>query len=532
MLEHSLAGSVWTAISRMTGLARGMTVAAVLGATYLGNTYQAINSLPNLIYYQLLSGSLFASLLVPALVPYADRGDAERVRSLVGGFLGVLVAAGLVMSGVLLVAGRSVLRLLVLGVGNATVATSQTRVGWLLLLMFLPQILLYIVAGTGAAVMNAHGRFALAAGAPAVESVGIIGLMAAAAVVFGTGTALGDLPTAELLMLGIGTTSAVALHAAFQWAGARRVGVALVPRAGWSDPEVRKLVASIVPTLGYTSLAALQILAVLVVANRIPGGLVAFQLALNFFYLPTAIVTWPVARALLPRLSRRTHDGDDPAFATELARGVALVSFLTVPIAVAYFALAFPIARAVAFGQLGTVGGERMVALSLASLATAVVGEGWFVLGTYAFFARRDPRSALVSMAVRVVVSLAVMAVAWRMRGPGVLVMLGVALSAGSLAGAAHMAVRLRARLPRPDPFLLRSIGRTGAGSVMVVPAYLTAVALGRLPRSQLSEVLIVFAAAVVGAGAFIALQAAWHAPELGLVKNALFRFRTRGRRK
>ena len=64
LVRNSLTGSVWTLISRMTGLVRIVVVGAVLGATYLGNTYQAINSLPNLIYYQLLAGSLFAVPLV------------------------------------------------------------------------------------------------------------------------------------------------------------------------------------------------------------------------------------------------------------------------------------------------------------------------------------------------------------------------------------------------------------------------------------------------------------------------------------
>jgi putative peptidoglycan lipid II flippase len=59
LVRNSLIGSAWTLISRITGLVRVVVIGAVLGATYLGNTYQAINALPNLVYYQLLAGSLF-----------------------------------------------------------------------------------------------------------------------------------------------------------------------------------------------------------------------------------------------------------------------------------------------------------------------------------------------------------------------------------------------------------------------------------------------------------------------------------------
>ncbi|MFN2589480.1 MAG: murein biosynthesis integral membrane protein MurJ [Actinomycetota bacterium] len=518
-------------MSRMTGLARSMVVAAVLGATYLGNTYQAINALPNLVYYQLLAGSLFASLLVPPLVPYADAGDRQGARRLVGGFLGVLVAGGLVLSAVVLVAGRPLLELLALAASNPTIAAAQVRVGWFLLLMFVPQILLYVVAGTGAAVMNAHGRFALAAGAPTVESVGIIAVMAAAAVLFGTGTAIDALPMPQLVLLGVGTTASVALHAAFEWLGARSAGVTMVPRRGWRDPEVQRVVRRVLPTLGYTALAAVQILAILVLANRVSGGLVAFQLALSFFYLPSAIVTWPIARALLPRLARRHHAADDAGFSSELTRGLALASFVTVPIAVAYAALAQPIARAVAFGELGTPTGERMVAWSLAALSVAVVGESWFVLGTYAHFARNDPRSAFMSMAVRVSVSVALMVLAWPIRGPGVLVVLGTAFSAGSVAGTLHMWARLQRTVRVSHASTVRSVGRTvAAAALMIGPAFLTARALGALPRTQLSEVITVAAAAVVGIAVFVGAHALLHGPELGWLRGAVARGTGRSR--
>ena len=50
----------------------------------------------------------------------------------------------------------------------------QVEVGRLLIIMFIPQIFCYGIVGTATAVMNSRQRFALAAGAPAVENVGTI----------------------------------------------------------------------------------------------------------------------------------------------------------------------------------------------------------------------------------------------------------------------------------------------------------------------------------------------------------------------
>ena len=85
----SLSVAIWTMVSRFTGVLRGVVVAAVLGATYFANTYQFTNSLPNLIFYGLLAGALFSSILVPALVPHVDSGDAEAATRTAGGLLGV-----------------------------------------------------------------------------------------------------------------------------------------------------------------------------------------------------------------------------------------------------------------------------------------------------------------------------------------------------------------------------------------------------------------------------------------------------------
>jgi murein biosynthesis integral membrane protein MurJ len=528
VMRNSIAGSIWTAVSRLTGLVKVLAVGGVLGATYLGNTYQAVNSLPNLIYYQLLAGSLFSSLLVPPLVRHIDLGHRREARRFVSGFLGSVLVLAAVASVVLVALGPVVMHLLTLGVADRATAAAQRHVGWLLLVMFVPQISLYLIAGTGAAVMNAYGRFALAAAAPALESLGMIAVLISVGVIFGTGIGIMNVSGHLLLLLGLGTTAAVALHAACQWWGARAFGLAMIPRAAWHDPEVRRTLRRIVPTLGFTGLAAFEIFATMVVANKVAGGNVAFQLALNFFFLPMAVVTWPMARALLPQLARLYHAGDHRRFRDELMRAVTVASFVTVPITVAYLGLSGPLAHVLAFGQLTRGSGPQLMALSLISLAPGIVGETWFTLGTYAFYARGDVRSPLRSMAVRVAVFLTLITLAWRAEGPAVLIMLGLAYSLGTATGTLHMGWRLRSRLPRTEFSLFRPLARTVVASfVMIVPAYFTTLALSGLPPTRLVQLATMSATAIVGIAVFLGVQAVWRAPELGLLKSALVRERS-----
>jgi putative peptidoglycan lipid II flippase len=523
VVGNTLAGSVWTVVSRLAGLAKIVAVGAVLGATYLANTYQAINSIPNLVYYQLLAGSLFASLLVPPLMQYTDAGDRRGAQRLVQGFLGALIGMALLASAALLALGPLIVRLFSLGVSDPQTAGAQAHIGWLFLLMFVPQILLYVVAGTGAAAMNAYGRFALAAGAPALESLGMVAVLAIAAAAYGTAITVTNVSTSELILLGLGTTAAVALHAGLQWWGAKRSKVTLVPGPGWKDPEVRQVIRRIVPTLAYTGMAVTQIFAVLVVANRLAGGLVAFQLALNFFYLPTAVLTWPLARALLPQLARLHNTGDNRGFRDELIRGVRMASFVTVPIALGYMALAFPLARAIALGQLQNGGGPHLMAVSLTMLGPAVIGETWFILGTYDFYARQDARSPLLSMAVRVGTTIALMSVAWLMRGTAVLIMLGLALSVGSLAGGLHVGWRLRTGLPRGEFLFARAVAKTVAASaLMALPAYVIGRLVSGLGTARITQFGALAGAALVGLVTYGVIQTLWRAPELAWLKSGV----------
>ena len=172
-------------------------------------------------------------------------------------------------------------------------------------------------------------------------------------------------------------------------------------------------------------LVAIQILTLLVMANRLAGGVVAFQIALNFYYLAIAVGATPVALSLLPRLARMHLAGDRAAFKDTLVRGLALGFFVTIPAALGYLALAQPLARAISFGRLDSATGVTLVAFSIAALSLAVVGQTAFMIATYASYAMKDTRSPLISMLVQASVCLALATASLLVHGATVLLVLG-----------------------------------------------------------------------------------------------------------
>lgn len=523
----SMTVAVWTMVSRVTGLLRFAVVGAVLGPTFFGNTYQFTNSLPNLVYYGFLAGSLFPSLLVPALVRHIDAGDRRASERIAGGFLGVTLIALLPVIPLAVFLGPLALKIAALG-GPHAVGAAQVHVGRLLILMFIPQMFCYGVIGTATAVMNARRRFALAAGAPAVENVGTIAVLLATAALYGTSRSLANVPAGELLLLGLGSTGAVGLHAATQWWGARRAGVLLLPRLGWRDNEVRVVIRRAVPALGQAGLAAVQTLALLTAANRVPGGVVTFQIALNFYYLANNLGTTPVALSLLPRLARMHLDDDKTAFRDTLVRGLALGYFVTIPAAAGYLVLAVPLARAMSFGRLDSPAGVTMIASALAPLSLAVIAQSAFQIVMYASYARKDTRSPLWSMTLQAVVCLGLVSLVPVVHGPALLLLLGGALSASVTVAAIHLTVRVWRRLGPPGTErLIPSVARFVVGSaVMAGPAWITATVVADHFDRPFGPRVGVIAGAAVGAAVFLAIEALWRAPEVGWLIGGLAHMR------
>lgn len=502
-----------TLVSRATGFARGLVIAAVLGPTFFGNLFVAANTLPNLVF-ELVIGSVVVSLLVPPLVAHLDHDDPAAARRLARGALGVAVVvfAGL---GVAVVAlGPFVVRLLGLGITDAAVVADQVRVGWLLLALVVPQALLYGIIGISSAAQNAQGRFFLPTAAPIAENLVTIAVFLGFALRWGTTVDLDTVGTDQVLFLGLGATAAVALHAAIQWWGAMRVGLLLVPTPGWRDPEVRAMVRLATASFGYAGLNTARYLMALVAAGSIPGGAVAYQLALNFRDLPNSVSSRPLALASQPELSRLAGAGDWPAFGELYRRSVRWAVFLLAPAQAALVALALPISHAVTFGGMDSATGHTLLVAALATMPLGIVADGVFVLATSASYAHRDAAAPFRAMAIRAGLTAVGVGLALALHGPAVIVALGLSIAAadvvaGVILGRRPARIDGRRALARPLAVLVGCAAAAG-----VAGAGLATLLWGQLDRSRPLLVVLTGAAAIVVTLAYLAGALALRQPE------------------
>lgn len=458
--------------SRLTGFGRIATAAAVLGPTFFGNLFQTTAVLPSTLY-GLLMGSLVQALLVPPLVQRINQGDPSNVRRFTRDILGLMSTVLFGMGLLILLLSPVILRMITSAVTDPVLRDEEIQLGLPLLAMMTPQLMLYGVAGAGLAVQQVHGRFALAAIAPAVENVVTIAVLIGVALMFGTGVDTKDVHTGQLWLLGLGTTAAVALHAAVQWYGAYRVGVKLMPGFRWRDPDLQGILRKGGASIGYTGFYWAAFLTMLILAGGVPGGVVALQIGANFCGVAVALTATPLASALLPRLSASYHRRDEAAFRSIYQDGLRLTLIAAVPAGLILLTMPQALAGAAAFGSMAGSGSVVLVAACIGSLGLGVIGESSLVLTTSAFYARHDAGQPLRAMALRFMIA-ALGALLTRLLSQSAITLLaglGMSLAAANLAAGLYLQRRLRQALPRDVPTGSGLLGALGISAISLIPA-------------------------------------------------------------
>jgi putative peptidoglycan lipid II flippase len=410
-LARSTAGqTVLIAVSRVTGFARIVVVAAVLGTTFLGNTYQSANTIPNIVFELFAAGALQA-VLVPSLVRRLDQRDHERAERLAGSVLGHTAVGLAVLALVGAVAAPWIMALLVSGVDDPAVRNDQVELGTIFLLVFLPQIIVYDVGVVATAALHARGRFALPAIAPAVNNLVVI----AAYVTFwymrnGEEPSL-DLSAPEIAVLAGGTSLGVVAFCAVPVIGAARSGFRIWPNLDRSDPDLRSLAGHGAWAGLYLAMTQVLLAAVLLVANRVEGGVVAYQVGFTFFLLPHALFALPVLTTLFPTASRQAQARAWTASSSTIRRGTTAIALFVLPSAAALATLSEPLASIALFGNVDAQG-AAMVADVIVGFAPGLIGYALFYFFTRMLYATDDTRTPTIVHAVVVAVGVSAMVLA------------------------------------------------------------------------------------------------------------------------
>lgn len=521
LARGAAATTVATAVSRITGFVRVVVVAGAMGTTFLANTYQTANTAPNVVF-ELVAAGVLTSVFVPTFVDYVVRGAREEGWSAANALTSVALVGLMVLSLLLAFGAPLVMRALTLGVDNEQLRTEEIALGSTFLRLFAPQIVFYGVGMIMTGALHAHRRFVLPAVGPIFNNAVVILVYLTYALMRGDRPPSVDgITTAETWVLGAGTT-----------VGVVAMTVCLVPqlrRLGWkfrfsfdtAHPAVRRGARLGVWALGYAGGYQAGLIVVLMLANRVEGGVAAYQWAYTFFYLPHALFGVPIFNVLFTAMSEHAARDEVQGAVARLREGLAMLAFILIPIAGALLVTAELLAQVTLRYGVMTQEGSDLVGRVIQAFALGLPSYSAFLVFTRAFYAIGDTRTPAIINVVTVALSSAAGASLFLLAEPGWEVP-GLALghSVGFLLGTVVMAGSFGRRAGevgdiRLATSLIRSL-LVGAVAVAVM-----LVVVGSIETTSNAAALAALSVtALAGAMVYLAGMAALKSPEIARIRR------------
>lgn len=429
-----------TMLSRVLGLVRDQVMAAMFGAGFASDAFNAAFRVPNMLRDLFAEGAMSAAFIPTFTEAERKRGADEawalgrQVMSSLLLVLLVLCAAGWWFAGpfVELLAG-----------GFAQQPGKLELTAWLfrVMLPFLPFVALAAVA---MGMLNARGVFGVPALAPALLNAGMIVFGLALIPLF---RAIGQPPIAAMAA---GVVLGAALQFACQLPALRRQGFRFALEWPVWPPGVRRVLQLMGPaTIGLAATNVNVIVASRIASAFVEGSVTWLYCAFRLMQLPIGVFGVALATVSMPALSRAAVDEDLPALKSTLSAAARLVLVLTIPAAMLLAVLAEPVLALLfehgRFHALDTARtAEALVMYCLGLPAFAAIG-----VFSRTYYALGDTRRPMVASLTAVGVNLALnLSLVGPLRFLG-LDHRGIALAASlaAVVNLAQLAIGLRRRL-------------------------------------------------------------------------------------
>lgn len=431
LVSRSWAMAFATLISRLTGFARVVLLAAILGAA-LSSAFSVANQLPNLVAALVLEAT-FTAIFVPVLAR-AEQGDPDGGAAFVRRLVTLTTALLVFATAVSVLAAPLLVRLML---GRDPQVNEPLTVAFAYLL--LPQVLAYGLTSVFMAILNTRNVFGPTAWAPVVNNVVALAALAIYAAVPGELSVdpvrMGN---AKLLVLAIGTTLGVFAQTGMLLVALRRQRVDLRPLWG-IDARLKRFGTMAAAMVLYVLISQLG----LVVGNQIASTAAASGPAIyNYTWmvlmLPFGMIGVTVLTVVMPRLSRNAAADDTKAVLADLSLATRLTLITLIPI-VAFMTVGGPAMGSAlfAYGHFGNVDAGYLGA-AIALSAFTLIPYGLVLLQLRVFYAREQPWTPIVIILVITAVKILGSVLAPHLTDDPKLVagFLGMANGVGFLAGA------------------------------------------------------------------------------------------------
>jgi putative peptidoglycan lipid II flippase len=474
LIRSSMVNSSLTMVSRLMGFLRDLAISYRMGAsaTPAADAFYTALAFPNL-FRRIFGEGAFAAAFQPAYVRAIHTQGEEAADILAADAMAGLAAITIALT----VAAQLAMPWLMYAI-NPGYADHPVKFKLAVLLtqITMPYLPCMAIYAHLSGVLNARGRFIVSAAAPTVLNLVML------AFVLPQRSAVG-----AALWASAGVVAAGLCQVALLWWGVRRSGSHVDWRLPRLTPEIRALIGLAVP--GALSASAFQINIFIsgILASQVAGARSWLNAADRLYQLPVGLVGVAIGVALLPRLSRAVHTGDEAGGRAAMDEAITFALAFTLPAAAAMVAMPFFMIDGLFTRGAFHLYDSRMTAAVLFQYGWGAPAFVLMQIVNRAFYARQDTKTpmrvAMIQVAANVALGLALFAV---IGAPGI----AAATSAASWLSVVQMAVILERRghyrlsLRAVSRILRILVASVLLGAALFVAAQNRGAILGLIPRA------------------------------------------------
>ena len=399
MIGKILTVGGYTLLSRLTGFARDIMLAAIIGAGPVADAFFVAFRLPN-HFRAIFAEGAFNAAFIPAYARVRTEQGAGAAKRFGDRIFTLLFASQIVLVALALVFTPQAIELLAPGFSREpqqfALAVSLTRITF-------PYLLLITLVTLWSGILNALHRFAAAAAAPILLNVTMMATLALAYWFPSAGyaAAWGVLISGVLQALLVGGDTLF-------------MGVMTSFRGLRWDKDVQRFFKALLPaTLGSAG-TQLALFADTIIASFLSAGAIsALYYADRIDQLPIGVIGIAVGTVLVPEMTHRLAAGDDAGAKTAQNRAIEFALLLALPCVVAFLVVPGLIMRALFVRGAFTTADAHAAAMTLMAYTVGLIPFILIRSVVAPFLARGDTatpvKAALIGTVVNIVCKLALM---------------------------------------------------------------------------------------------------------------------------
>ena len=281
LLRSGMITSFFTLLSRILGMFRDIVIASTLGAGMSADIFFFANRIPN-FFRRLFAEGAFAQSFVPVMSKVKEQGSHQDLRLMLAHTSGTL--------------GVCVLAVTLIGMFASPILTALFGWGWFqahlngeidgdkfikaseLLKITFPYLFFITLTALTSSILNVFGRFAIPAMTPCILNLTLIAFVLCLTPYFDDAN----------IVLAYGMVIGGVLQLLFQIPLIIKLKLLVMPKWGWSDPNVKKIRTLMLPAILGVSASQLNLLVNTVLASFLATG------AISYLYYSDRLLEFPI----------------------------------------------------------------------------------------------------------------------------------------------------------------------------------------------------------------------------------------------